>query len=247
MVVEKFSAWFGDKQALAEIDLSIHRGERLVVIGPAGSGKSTLLRCLNRLNDQIPEFRHTGRILLAGNDIYSSTFDINGLRRRAGMIHAMALPLPQSIRQNIVFGPEMAGIRQLSVLQELVETSLKAVALWDELKDQLDRSALELSNSQQHRLCVARILAMKPDVLLLDEPCAGLDVPSSILLEDLLSELKKTIPVVFSTNDIKQAARASEKTAFFVGGRLVEYSATLQLFTDPKTPQAEAYITGRKI
>lgn len=245
IVVEAFSAFFEGQQVLKEIRLSVHAHERLAIIGPANSGKTSLLRSMNRLNDLNPKFSKTGRILLDGQDIYDPKMDVAALRRRLGMMYAVPIPLPWSIYDNIVYGPRLAGIRDRARLDLLVEQSLKSAILWNEVKDRLQDSALNLSGGQQQRLCLARILALEPEVLLLDEPCSGLDPISTGKIEDALAELKTRYSVVLVTNNTKQAARASERTAFFLMGDLIECGPTEQVFTNPSHHRTGDYITGR--
>jgi len=244
IVVEDFSAFFGAQAALKNIHLSIYPRQRLAIIGPASSGKTTLLRSLNRLNDLNDDFSHTGRILLDGGDIYDPSTDVAALRRRVGTVYAVPIPLPWSIYDNIAYGPRLAGVRDRSRLDELVESSLRSAFLWEEVKDRLGEAASNLSGGQQQRLCLARVLALEPEVLLLDEPCSGLDPISTAKIEDALAELKSRYCVVLVTNNTKQAARASDRTAFFLMGELVEVGITTQVFTNPADQRTGDYITG---
>jgi phosphate transport system ATP-binding protein len=214
-------------------------------IGPSGCGKSTLLRSINRLNALIPGARHTGSILLDGQDIYSPDADIVALRQRAGMVFQRWNPFPKSIYDNVSFGPRINGTSSRAALDEIVETSLRRAALWDEVKDRLRQSALGLSGGQQQRLCIARALANDPEVLLLDEPASALDPIATQKVEELLYELKRELTIVIVTHNMQQAARVSEYTAFFYLGRLVEVNLTDRLFTSPREPRTEAYVTGR--
>jgi phosphate transport system ATP-binding protein len=241
--IENFSAFFGQSQSLKGVTLDLHRNERLAIIGPSGSGKTTLLRSLNRLNDLERHFDFTGRILLDGQDIYSGQLDVPRLRRRVGMVYAVPTPLPWSIYDNLTFGPRTAGAKS-SELDEIVQNSLQAAQLWDEVKDRLDMQATNLSGGQQQRLCLARVLALKPEVLLLDEPCSGLDPISTARIEQTLADLRSSYSIVLVTNNTKQAARASDRTAFLLMGELVEVGPTRQLFTNPTHGRTNAYITG---
>ena len=241
---ESFSAIFDDRRVLKDIDLSIYPRERLAIIGPAASGKTTFLRCLNRLNDLEGNFSHSGRILLDGRDIYDKGMDVSILRRRLGMVYAVPTPLPWSVYDNIAFGPRISGQRSRSRLNEIVESSLVSAILWDEVKDRLREPATNLSGGQQQRLCLARVLALDPEVLLLDEPCSGLDPISTAKIEDALAELKLRYSIVLVTNNTKQAARASDRTAFFLMGEVVEVGTTAQVFTNPQHQRTIDYITG---
>jgi phosphate transport system ATP-binding protein len=244
MSVRNYSAFFNGDSVLRNIDLDIYSGQRLAIIGPAGSGKTVLLRSLNRLNDLEEQFSKTGEILLEGQDIYHEKQDVAALRRRVGMVYAVPVPLPWSIYDNLAYGPRLAGVRGRARLDELVETSLRSAVLWDEVKDRLKQSAANLSGGQQQRLCLARVLALEPAVLILDEPCSGLDPISTGKIEEALAELKSSYAIVLVTNNTKQAARASDRTAFFLMGELIECNATSQLFTNPRHNRTSAYITG---
>jgi phosphate transport system ATP-binding protein len=244
VVVEDFSAYFGPAACLRNITLTIHPRERLAIIGPASGGKTTFLRSLNRLNDLELGFRHTGRILLDGADIYDRDVDVPALRRRLGMVYATPTPLPWSIYENIVFGPRTAGVTDRRRLEEIVERALRGAFLWDEVKDRLKMSAIDLSGGQQQRLCLARVLALEPELLLLDEPCSGLDPISTAKIEDAMVELKARYSIVLVTNNTKQAARASDRTAFFLMGELIEIGPTSQVFTNPVHGRTNDYITG---
>jgi phosphate transport system ATP-binding protein len=215
------------------------------LIGPSGCGKSTLLRSINRLNALIPGVRHEGAILLDGENIYAPDTDIVALRQRAGMVFQRWNPFPKSVYDNVSFGPRINGITSRRALDEIVESSLRRAALWDEVKDRLRHSALALSGGQQQRLCIARALANDPEVLLLDEPASALDPIATQKVEELLYELKRELTIVIVTHNLQQAARVSERTAFFYLGRLVEVNATDRLFTSPREPRTEAYVTGR--
>ncbi len=242
--VESFSAAFDGREVLRAISLEVQPRERLAIIGPAGGGKTTFLRSLNRLNDLDSNFSHTGKILFNGTDIYSRQTDPAELRRRVGMVYAVPVPLPWSIYDNLAYGPRLAGIRSRSRLDEIVETSLRQAILWDEVKDRLDELATNLSGGQQQRLCLARILALDVEVLMLDEPCSGLDPISTAKIEDALAELKQRYSIILVTNNTKQAARASDRTAFFLMGELIEVGPTVDLFTNPVHERTGDYITG---
>jgi len=245
MQVEDLHASFGGHPALKGISLEVRPRERLAIIGPASSGKTTFLRCLNRLNDLEPHFTRTGRVLFDGQDIYEEDVDVSSLRRRVGMVYAVPIPLPWSIYDNIAYGPRLSGVRDRARLDEIVEAGLKNAFLWDEVKDRLKEPAHNLSGGQQQRLCVARVLALEPDVLLLDEPCSGLDPISTAKIEEALDILRARYSIVLVTNNTKQAARASDRTAFFLMGQLVECGPTQQIFTTPACPKTNDYITGR--
>jgi phosphate transport system ATP-binding protein len=244
VVVESFTALFNGTAYLKDISLTVNPNERLAIIGPAGSGKTSFLRSLNRLNDLEVSFSHTGNIFLDGLDIYDAAVDVPSLRRRLGMVYAVPTPLPWSVRENIVFGPRMAGITNRRRLEHIVERSLRSAFLWDEVKDRLKMNATNLSGGQQQRLCLARVLALEPELLLLDEPCSGLDPISTGKIEDALVELKAKYSIVLVTNNTKQAARASDRTAFFLMGELVEIGTTQQVFTNPRHGRTNEYITG---
>jgi len=245
IIARDFSFYYGEKQALFDVNLTIPARSVTAFIGPSGCGKSTLLRSINRLNALIPGARHTGAILLDGHDIYSPDADIVALRQRAGMVFQRWNPFPKSIYANVSFGPRINGTTSRAALDEIVETSLRRAALWDEVKDRLRQSALGLSGGQQQRLCIARALANDPEVLLLDEPASALDPIATQKVEELLYELKRELTIVIVTHNMQQAARVSEFTAFFYLGRLVEVNATDRLFTSPREPRTEAYVTGR--
>lgn len=240
-----FSLFFGQQQALLGIDLDVRRHALLGIIGPSGSGKTSFLRALNRLNDLHPDCHVEGRMLLDGADIYHPAFDPIALRKRVGMVFALPMPLPLSIYENVVYGPRLAGIRRRAELDDLVESSLRAAFLWDEVKDRLASYGLRLSGGQQQRLCLARVLAMRPEVILLDEPCSGLDPISTAKIEEALTVLKARHTIVLVTNNTKQAARVADETAFFLMGQLVEFGATQQLFTVPRDRRTDDYISGR--
>ncbi len=241
-----FSLFFGKAIALREISLPIRRNSILGIIGPSGSGKTSFLRAINRLNDLTPECHIEGVLAIDGEDIYHPHFDPVALRKRVGMVFALPIPLPLSIYENVVYGPRLGGRRPLRTeLDELVENSLRAAFLWDEVKDRLHTSGLRLSGGQQQRLCLARVLAMRAEVILLDEPCSGLDPISTAKIEEALTALAARHTIVLVTNNTKQAARVADETAFFLMGELVEHGPTRQLFTVPRDTRTNDYVTGR--
>ena len=242
--VRDFSVWYGDIQALRSITLDIHANEILGIIGPANSGKSSFLKSLNRMNDTDPTFRCAGAIALEGKDLYQD-LGAQQVRRRIGIVFAMPLPLPLSIRDNITYGPRMKDERDKQVLEALVEQSLRDASLWDEVKDRLELPAMRLSGGQQQRLCIARTLAMKPEVILFDEPCSGLDPISTATVEETMVRLKERYTMVLVTNNTKQAARVSSRVAFFLMGELVELDKTEVIFTAPSDRRTDDYVTGR--
>ncbi len=237
--------WYGEKQALHDINLDLPEGKITALIGPSGCGKSTLLRCLNRMNDLVDSVRIEGSIQFEGMDIFDHEVDVNALRARVGMVFQKSNPFPKSIFENIAFGPRIHGTTSKSELEEIVESSLKKAALWDEVKDRLKDSALGLSGGQQQRLCIARAIAVDPDVILFDEPCSALDPVATSKIEDLMQELKGTYSQIIVTHSMQQASRVSDLTAFLYLGRLEEYAPTEELFTRPKAKRTEDYITGR--
>lgn len=236
---------FSGKQVLHHLNLDIFPNQRLAVIGPSNSGKTTFLRCLNRLNDLRHDFSYTGQILLDGKNIYAPEVDPARLRRRIGMVYAVPVPLPGSIYDNLVYGPKLAGVRSRDDLDGLVERSLKAAFLWEEVKDRLRMPAHNLSGGQQQRMCLARVLTLEPDVMILDEPCSGLDPISTAKIEDALLELKSSHAIVLVTNNTKQAGRASDRTAFFLMGTLIEVDETGRLFTNPADQRTNDYLVGQ--
>ena len=242
--IENLDLYYGDFKALKSINLNICPNEITAFIGPSGCGKSTLLKSLNRMNDLVEGCRINGKVLLDGQDIYGN-MDINLLRKRVGMVFQKPNPFPMSIYDNIAYGPRTHGIRSKVKLDDLVERSLRDAAIWDELKDRLKKSALGLSGGQQQRLCIARALAVEPEVLLMDEPTSALDPISTSKIEDLAVELKKNYTIVMVTHNMQQAARISDKTAFFLLGEVVEYGEPEQIFSMPKNKKTEDYITGR--
>ena len=243
--VRDLNFFYGATQALFDVHLSIPQQSVTALIGPSGCGKSTFLRVLNRMNDIIEDTRVIGTVLLEGIDIYSDQVDVVALRKRVGMVFQKSTPFPKSIFDNVAFGPRIAGLRDKRVLTETVEKSLVRAALWGEVKDRLQDSALALSGGQQQRLCIARALATNPDVLLMDEPASALDPASTARVEDLIFELKQNYTIIIVTHNMQQAARVSDGTAFFYNGKLIEFGDTRQLFTKPREQQTEDYITGR--
>jgi phosphate transport system ATP-binding protein len=240
-----FSFWYGEKQALHDIDLEIPERAITALIGPSGCGKSTFLRSINRMNDTILGTRHEGNLLLDGEDIYEKGTDVEELRTHIGMVFQRSNPFPKSIYDNVAYGPRINGNPSSRELDEIVEDSLRRAALWDEVRDRLKASALGLSGGQQQRLCIARALANKPTVLLLDEPASALDPAATQRIEELLFELKKDLTIVIVTHNLQQAGRLSDTTAFFYLGHLVEMDRTDIMFTRPREERTEAYITGR--
>ncbi len=243
--VENFSHFFGNFQTIKNVNLEIYKSEILGVIGPSGSGKSTFLRTLNRLNDLVPNSRVEGSLIIDGKNIYNPDISIVELRRKLGMVFATPVPLPRSIYENVIFGAKMAGIRDKIKLDELARQSLEDTALWEEVKDRLSTSAMKLSGGQQQRLCIARILALKPDFILLDEPCSGLDPISTMKIEDSLRQFKKNYTIIIVTNNTKQAARVADRTAFFLNGELIEIGHTEKIFTAPEDQRTNDYISGK--
>ncbi|MBM4262748.1 MAG: phosphate ABC transporter ATP-binding protein [Deltaproteobacteria bacterium] len=243
--VENVDFFYGGKHALKSINVEIQPKKATAFIGPSGCGKTTLLRCLNRMNDLVLGTRISGQIRLEGQDIYAPATDVIQLRRRVGMIFQKWNPFPKSIYENVVYGLRIVGIKDRRLLDEVVERNLRRAALWDEVKDSLHKSAAELSGGQQQRLCIARALAVEPDVLLMDEPCSALDPISTARIEELIHELKETFTIVIVTHNMQQAARCADYTAFFYLGELIEFGETGKLFTNPDKRQTEDYITGR--
>ena len=243
--VENVNFYYGDKHALKSINVEIAEKKSTAFIGPSGCGKTTLLRCLNRMNDLILNTRVTGNINLYGKNIYDPSTDVIQLRRRVGMIFQKWNPFPKSIYENVIYGLRIVGINNRSILDEVVEKSLRRAALWDEVKDSLHKSAADMSGGQQQRLCIARALAVEPEVILMDEPCSALDPISTAKIEELIHELKDTFTIVIVTHNMQQAARVSDYTAFFYLGELIEFGETGKLFTAPDKRQTEDYITGR--
>ncbi len=243
--IEQLNLFYGDKQALKDVSMRIPKGQVTAFIGPSGCGKSTLLRCLNRMNDLIDNCHIKGKILLDHQDIFDRSVDVATLRRRVGMVFQRPNPFPKSIYENVVYGLRLQGVRDRRQLDQSVEESLRGAALWNEVKDRLHDNALGLSGGQQQRLVIARAIAIEPEVLLLDEPTSALDPISTLVIEELITELKDKFTVVIVTHNMQQAARVSDNTAFMYMGELIEYSDTNTLFTTPATKQTEDYITGR--
>ena len=244
MNIENLDLFYGDFQALKNVNMEIEKNEITAFIGPSGCGKSTFLKSLNRMNDMVAGCKITGKVTLNGQDIYKG-MDVNDLRRRVGMVFQKPNPFPMSIYDNIAYGPRTHGIHNKSQLDDIVEKSLRGAAIWDEVKDRLKKSALGMSGGQQQRLCIARALAVQPDVLLMDEPTSALDPISTSKVEDLALELKKDYTIIMVTHNMQQAARISDNTAFFLLGEVVEYDKTEKLFSMPKDRRTEDYITGR--
>ncbi len=244
MEVKDLNLFYGDFQALKHVSISMPEKEITAFIGPSGCGKSTLLKTLNRMNDLVEGCRIEGQVLLDGEDVYGSV-NVNALRRRVGMVFQKPNPFPMSVYDNIAYGPRTHGVRKKAMLDEIVERSLRQAAIWEELKDRLKKSALGLSGGQQQRLCIARALAVEPEVLLMDEPTSALDPISTAKIEDLAAELKKQFTLVIVTHNMQQAVRISDRTAFFLLGEMVEFGATESLFSMPRDKRTEDYITGR--
>lgn len=237
--------FYGEKQALDKITLSIPRGFATAFIGPSGCGKSTFLRCLNRMNDLVDGARMSGTLTLGGEDLNDPELDVAQLRRRVGMVFQKPNPFPKSIYENVVYGQRIAGLRDRAELDAICEKSLRRAALWDEVKDRLRDSAMGLSGGQHQRLCIARAIAVQPEIILMDEPCSALDPRSTVKIEELIAELKGDYTIVIVTHNMQQAARVSDRTAFFYEGRLVEEGETRSIFTAPTRKETEEYLTGR--
>ena len=242
---QKLCFYYGTNQVLFDISMAIHERSVTALIGPSGCGKSTYLRTLNRMNDIVEGTSHTGSVTIDGIEIYNPRVDVVALRKRVGMVFQKSIPFPKSIFDNVAYGPRIAGLKDKSKLSEIVEKSLKQAALWEEVKDRLNDSAMALSGGQQQRLCIARTLSTDPDVILMDEPASALDPGSTDKIEDLIFELKKKYTIVIVTHNMQQAARISDQTAFFFEGKLIEYQGTKELFTNPKEKRTEDYVTGR--
>jgi len=245
VILERFSAWFGAAPALHNVDLTVRPRSVTALIGPSGSGKSTLLRAINRLNDELPGARHSGRLLLDGDNVYAPTVDVSELRQRVGMVFQRSNPFPRSVFDNVAYGPRLNAGLTGRVLDDAVEDALRRSALWDEVKDRLHHNALTLSGGQQQRLCIARTLANRPAVLLLDEPTSALDPQATQRIEELLYDLQQDLTIIIVTHNLHQAARVSRRTALLIDGVLVEDAATDRLFTRPSNSRTEAFITGR--
>jgi phosphate transport system ATP-binding protein len=242
---EKLNLWYGDKQALMDINMKIPRNSVTALIGPSGCGKSTLIRCFNRMNDIIENCRYDGKILLDGTDINARDVDVVALRKRVGMVFQKPNPFPKSVYENVVYGPKVHGVASESELDRIAEKSLKDAWLWDEVKDRVDDPAMCLSGGQQQRLCIARALAVEPEILLMDEPCSALDPIATEKIENLIEELQKKYTVIIVTHNMQQAARVSDYTGYLYIGKLIEFGITRQIFETPKEELTEKYITGR--
>jgi phosphate transport system ATP-binding protein len=242
--------FYGKFQAIGKVDMAIRANQVTAIIGPSGCGKSTVLRCFNRMNDLVPSAHITGQVMLDNEDIYAQGVDIVDVRRRVGMVFQRPNPFPKSIYDNVAYGPRLYGVNKRSTLDEIVERSLRQAALWDEVKDKLRQNGTSLSGGQQQRLCIARALAVEPEVILMDEPASALDPIATYRIEELIRELVKDVTIIIVTHNMQQAARVSDYTAFFMVnehrmGYLVEYARTTQIFTNPKNKQTEDYISGR--
>ncbi|MCM3596234.1 phosphate ABC transporter ATP-binding protein PstB [Metabacillus idriensis] len=242
---DNLNLWYGNDQALKNIDLDIYENEVTAIIGPSGCGKSTYIKTLNRMVELIPTVRTSGKIIYRGKNIFDKGYGVEDLRTRVGMVFQKPNPFPKSIYDNVAYGPRIHGIRDKKTLDAIVEKSLKGAAIWDEVKDRLKENAFGLSGGQQQRLCIARCLAIEPDVILMDEPTSALDPISTLKVEELVQELKKQYSIVIVTHNMQQAARISDRTAFFLNGEVVEYSETDRLFSNPSDKRTEDYITGR--
>jgi phosphate transport system ATP-binding protein len=242
---EDFSLYYGAKAGVKDVTMEIYPCQVTAIIGPSGCGKSTFLRSINRMNDLIPHVRTEGRLMLDGHDVYDGRTNLVSLRQQVGMVFQKPNPFPKTIFDNVAYGPRLQGVRGRAELQQLVEQALRSAALWDEVKDDLRKSALALSGGQQQRLCIARALATKPRVLLMDEPCSALDPIATGRIEDLMEQLKTDYTIVIVTHNMQQAARVSEWTAFFCLGEMIEYDRTDKIFSNPAYKQTEDYITGR--
>lgn len=245
IAIQDVSYWYGDTRALDRISLDVPAKAISVFFGPAGGGKTTLLRLINRLNDLLDDTQMSGQILMDGENLYGSSVDVPRLRRRVGMVFALPLPLPGTVRANVTYGPQLAGLRNRARLDEIIERSLIQAALWDEVKDRLDDPAVSLSGGQQQRLCIARSLALEPEVLLLDEPTSGLDPISTGKVEESLYQLKQEYTIIIVPHSVQQAARVADYAAFFLMGELIEHGVGNDLFTTPRDQRTEDYVTGR--
>ncbi len=243
--IKDMDLYYGDFQALKGITIDLPANQVTALIGPSGCGKSTFLKSLNRMNDLVPGCRIDGQILLDGQDIYNKKFNLNNLRKRVGMVFQQPNPFAMSIYDNVAYGPRTHGIKDKKTLDDLVEKSLKGAAIWDEVKDNLKKSAMSLSGGQQQRLCIARALAVEPDILLMDEPTSALDPISTLKIEDLVRDLKKDYTIIIVTHNMQQAGRISDNTAFFLTGEICEFDKTETIFTTPKDKRTEDYISGR--
>jgi len=245
IAVNDFRFYYGDFQAIKGVDLQVSEKTVTAFIGPSGCGKSTFLRSINRMNDLIEGIRYEGEVLINGQNIFASNFDVVQLRKEVGMVFQKPNPFPKSIYDNIVYAPKLYGVKDKATLDELVESTLKSVALWKEVKDKLHKSAFALSGGQQQRLCIARTIAMSPDVILMDEPTSALDPISTAKIEELVVGLKEKYTIIIVTHSMQQAARISDNTAFFLSGEIIEYDQTTNLFSAPRDKRTEDYITGK--
>ncbi|WP_233546725.1 phosphate ABC transporter ATP-binding protein PstB [Exiguobacterium sp. AM39-5BH] len=244
-VVNNLNLWYGDDQALIDVNLDIKKNEVTAIIGPSGCGKSTFIKTLNRMVELVPSVRTNGEILYHGRNIFNRDYKVEDLRTSVGMVFQQPNPFPKSIYDNVAYGPRTHGIKNRKVLDEIVERSLRGAAIWDEVKDRLNENAYGLSGGQQQRLCIARTLAIEPDVILMDEPTSALDPISTLKVEELVQELKKQYSIIIVTHNMQQAARVSDKTAFFLNGEVVEFDATDKIFSNPTDKRTEDYISGR--
>jgi phosphate transport system ATP-binding protein len=243
--IRNLDAWYGDMHAVKNISLDIPAKQVTAFIGPSGCGKSTLLRCLNRMNDVIPTFRMEGRLLIDGEDIADPRISLEALRKKVGMVFQKSNPFPMSIRENVTFGPRMAGLRDKDALERILERALRQADIWEDAKNRLDRSAIDMSGGQQQRLCIARTLANDPEIILMDEPASALDPISTAKIEETIRELRKQYTIVIVTHNMQQAARCSDRTAFFLLGDLVEEGPTEEIFQRPKRRETEDYVSGK--
>jgi phosphate transport system ATP-binding protein len=243
--INNLNFWYGKKQALFDVGLAVKPNCTTAFIGPSGCGKTTLLRCLNRMNDLIDHTRIEGHIVMHGQEVYAPEVDVIELRKRVGMVFQKSNPFPKSIFDNVAYGLRVQGIRDRTTLTDRIERSLRKAALWDEVKDRLGESALQLSGGQQQRLCIARTIAVEPEVVLMDEPCSALDPTATAKIEELIQDLEKYYTIIIVTHNMQQAARVSDFTAFFYLGRLVEFDVTEKIFTNPANKETEDYVTGR--
>ncbi|CAH0347476.1 phosphate ABC transporter ATP-binding protein PstB [Bacillus sp. CECT 9360] len=241
----QLNLWYGENQALKNIDLDINENEVTAIIGPSGCGKSTYIKTLNRMIELVPGVKTSGEIVYRDRNILDKSYNVEELRTRVGMVFQKPNPFPKSIYENVVYGPKIHGIRDKKMLDQIAEKSLKAAAIWDEVKDRLNQNAYGLSGGQQQRLCIARCMAIEPDVILMDEPTSALDPISTLKVEELLQELKKDFSIIIVTHNMQQAARISDKTAFFLNGEVVEFADTTKMFSNPSDKRTEDYITGR--
>lgn len=243
--IENLDLYYGDFKALKNVNLEVNEKEITAFIGPSGCGKSTTLKCINRMNDLIEGCKIEGKISLDGQDIYDKNYNVNVLRKRIGMVFQAPNPFPMSIYDNITYGPRTHGVKDKKTLDQIVETSLKSAAIWEEVKDDLKKNAMSLSGGQQQRICIARALSVSPEVILMDEPTSALDPISTLKIEELVTELKKEYTIIMVTHNMQQASRVSDKTAFFLTGEIIEVGDTFQLFSNPTDKRTEDYITGR--